>query len=174
MGPGLCRTIGRQLNEFMRLKAAPWRSIFQSEHIGATKLWQSCGKVGFGCLAKADPAAILFAATALERRLRSICLIFHSSPTYSPRLSSISTSSVMPCFAARCRTKVRAFSIANVGRSNLLNSSSMRPASTLERSRISLISESRWRPNDRMSSVYSDCFSLARQTFSRLRLQGNR
>jgi hypothetical protein len=81
MGPGLCRTIGRQLNEFMRLKAAPWRSIFQSEHIGATKLWQSCGKVGFGCLAKADPAAILFAATALERRLRSICLIFHSSPT---------------------------------------------------------------------------------------------
>src|SRR5215475_13291464 len=40
-------------------------------------------------------------------------------------------------------------------------SSSIRPASTLERSRISLIRERRWRPEERMSSVYSACFSLS-------------
>src|SRR5437899_2323481 len=39
----------------------------------------------------------------------------------------------------------------------------MRPASTLERSRISLISDSRWRPEERMSSVYSACFSFNSQ-----------
>src|SRR5262245_59607663 len=66
----------------------------------------------------------------------------------------------MPCLVARSRTKVRALSIAK-GRSNVANSSSIRPASTLERSRISLISESKWRPDERMSSVYSACFSFS-------------
>src|SRR5215831_18482404 len=88
------------------------------------------------------PSGVNF--TALERRLRRICLIFRSSPTYSPSRSSTSKSSVIPCLTARSRTNVRALSMAK-GRSNLASSSSMRPASTLERSRISLISESRWR-----------------------------
>ena len=39
-------------------------------------------------------------------------------------------------------------------------SSSTCPASTLDRSRTSLISESRWFPDERMSSRYSSCFSL--------------
>ena len=39
-------------------------------------------------------------------------------------------------------------------------SSSTCPASTLERSRTSLISESRWCPEETMSSRYSACFSL--------------
>ena len=47
------------------------------------------------------------------------------------------------------------------GRSNIATSSSIRPASTLERSRISLINDRRWRPEERMSSVYSACFSFS-------------
>jgi hypothetical protein len=39
--PGLCVTIGRQLNEFMRLKLLRAPSIFRSEHIEAN----SSGKV---------------------------------------------------------------------------------------------------------------------------------
>ena len=50
---------------------------------------------------------------ALERRLRSICLIFRSSPTKSPRRSSIVTSRLMPCLVARSRTKVRQMSAPN-------------------------------------------------------------
>src|SRR6266550_4954565 len=59
----------------------------------------------------------------------------------------------------RSRTKVRALSMAK-GRSNVASSSSIRPASTLERSRISLMRDKRWRPEERMSSVYSACFSF--------------
>ena len=39
-------------------------------------------------------------------------------------------------------------------------SSSTCPASTFDRSRTSLISDSRWLPDERMSSRYSSCFSL--------------
>ena len=104
------------------------------------------------------PSGVNF--TALERRLRRICLILRSSPTKSPRSSSTDKSSVIECRTARSRTNVRAFSNA-VGRSNVLSSSSIRPASTLERSRISLIRDRRWRPEERMSSVYSACFSFS-------------
>jgi hypothetical protein len=44
MVPELCVTIGRQLNEFKRMKALRSRSIFRFEHIGAN----SSGKVGCG------------------------------------------------------------------------------------------------------------------------------
>src|SRR5258705_3605178 len=37
----------------------------------------------------------------------------------------------------------------------------MRPASTLDRSRMSLISDSKWRPEERMSSTYSFCLSFS-------------
>ena len=83
--------------------------------------------------------------TALESRLRSICLILRSSPRKSPSRSSTATSSAMPCLVARSRTKVRALSMAK-GRSNVASSSSMRPASTLERSRISLMSDKQMAP----------------------------
>src|SRR5215468_12544526 len=86
------------------------------------------------------PSGVNF--TALDKRLSRICLILRSSPMYSPNRSSTSTSKVIPCLTARSRTNVRALSIAN-GRSNSASSNSMRPASTLERSRISLIRESR-------------------------------
>jgi hypothetical protein len=41
MAPRLCVTMGRQLNEFMRLKALRARSIFRLEHMEAN----SSGKV---------------------------------------------------------------------------------------------------------------------------------
>src|SRR3990172_2309188 len=44
--------------------------------------------------------------------------------------------------------------------SKLANSSSIRPASILERSRMSLIRERRWRPEERTSWRYSACFSF--------------
>ena len=47
------------------------------------------------------------------------------------------------------------------GRSNVASSSSIRPASTLDRSRISLMRDNRWRPDVRISSVYSACFSFS-------------
>ena len=62
------------------------------------------------------PSGVNF--TALESRLRSICLILRSSPTKSPSRSSTVTSRLMPCFVARSRTKVRALSMAK-GRSNV-------------------------------------------------------
>ena len=62
------------------------------------------------------PSGVNF--TALERRLRRICLILRSSPTKSPSRSSTATSRLMPCLVARSRTKVRALSIAK-GRSNV-------------------------------------------------------
>ena len=64
------------------------------------------------------PSGVNF--TALDSKLSSICLIFLSSPTKSPRRSSTVTSRLMPCFVARSRTKVRALSIAR-GRSNVAN-----------------------------------------------------
>src|SRR5262249_18751836 len=73
--------------------------------------------------------------TALERRLRSTCLTFRSSPTSSPRRGSTVWLTRRPWRSARSRTSVRAFSRA-AGRSNGASSSSMRPASTLDRSRM--------------------------------------
>ena len=86
------------------------------------------------------PSGVNF--TALDSRLSRICLTLRSSPAKEFRRVSISTFSAMPCRFARSRTKAIALSMV-VGRSKLATASSMRPASTLDRSRISLISESR-------------------------------
>ena len=103
------------------------------------------------------PSGVNF--TALERRFSRICLTFRSSATMSPTRSSTVWVSVIPCRVARSRTRVRALSRA-VGRWNRPSSSSSRPASTLDRSRMSLIRERRCRPEDRMSWRYSACFSF--------------
>ncbi len=61
--PGLCVTIGRQLNEFERLKSLRSRSIYRLDHIGAN----SSGKV----VAKSAPAS---STTILDRfRCLSLC-----------------------------------------------------------------------------------------------------
>ena len=65
----------------------------------------------------------------------------------------------MPRRCARSRTSVSVFSMA-VGRSNSVRSSSIRPASILDRSRISLMRESRCRPDSVMSARYSACLSF--------------
>ena len=65
----------------------------------------------------------------------------------------------IPRRLARSRTRMRALSMA-VGRSTSVSSSSMRPASIFERSRMSLMRDRRCRPDSRMSWRYSVCFSL--------------
>ena len=69
-------------------------------------------------------------------------------------------SSEMPWCAARSRTSASAV-LERVGAANVASSSSIRPASTLDRSRISLSSASRCRPESRMSRRYSSWRSLS-------------
>ncbi len=66
----------------------------------------------------------------------------------------------MPWRIARSLTRVSALSRAS-GRSKAASSSSIRPASILDRSRMSLMSESRCRPEESMSCRYSSCLSLS-------------
>jgi hypothetical protein len=82
---------------------------------------------------------------ALESRFNSTCLTFRSSARITPSRSSTLRLSVMPRRPARSLTRISAFSIA-LGRSNSAASSSMRPASILDRSRMSLMRESRCCP----------------------------
>src|SRR5216683_5516496 len=97
--------------------------------------------------------------TALDRRFSRICLTLRSSPTTSPSRESMSTCRAMPWRPARSLTRVTAFSRA-VGRWNGAGASSMRPASILDRSRMSLISDRRCWPEAYMSLRYSSCLSL--------------
>src|ERR1044071_441871 len=83
--------------------------------------------------------------TALERRFSSTCLTLRSSPTSSSSPGSMSSCREMPCRVARSLHRVTAFSRA-VGRWKGTGASSMRPASILERSRMSLISDRRCWP----------------------------
>ena len=83
--------------------------------------------------------------TAFDNRFNRICLNLRSSPVNEFNSSSTCTCNATRWCAARSRTKVTALSIAS-GRSNAETKSSMRPASTLDRSKMSLISESRWWP----------------------------
>ena len=79
--------------------------------------------------------------TALESRLSRICLNLRSSAIDVAELRvAPSRPSAMPCRCARSRISVIALEIAD-GRSKVARSSSMRPASTFDRSRMSLISE---------------------------------
>ena len=94
------------------------------------------------------PSGVNF--TALERRFSRTCLIFRSSASKSPTRSSTARVTVRPWRSARSRTRVRAFCSAT-GKLNDPSSSSIRPASTLDRSRMSLIRERRCWPEARMS-----------------------
>jgi hypothetical protein len=71
---------------------------------------------------------------AFDKRFRRTCLTFRSSPRISPQRWSTECSSVIPRRPARSRTSVRALSMA-CGRWKSVSSSSMRPASILDKSR---------------------------------------
>ena len=104
------------------------------------------------------PSGVNF--TALDRRFSITCLIFRSSATNSPSRGVHLELRSMPWRAARSRTSMSVSCIA-WGRSKRASSSSIRPASTLERSRMSLISESRCRPEDSTSWRYSSCLGFS-------------
>ena len=80
--------------------------------------------------------------TALVRRFSSTCLSFSSSAQTMPMSPAMSRRTEIPCLAARSRTIASPWSIASASDTGP-SSSSIRPASTLERSRISLMSSSR-------------------------------
>ena len=63
--------------------------------------------------------------------------------------------------ASRARAPSRRRARASRAARTAPSSSSIWPASTFDRSRTSLIRESRWLPDERMSSRYSACFSLS-------------
>ncbi len=109
---------------------------------------------------------------ALDSRFRSTCFTFRSSPPIMPRRSSMVLPSRIPRRLARSRTRINAFSMA-IGRSNSVSSSSMRPASIFERSRMSLMRERRCRPDSRMSWRYSVCFSLTSPNIFSARISEN-
>src|SRR6266511_6483133 len=77
-----------------------------------------------------------------------------------------------PRRVARSRTRMRALSMA-LGRSKSVVSSSIRPASIFERSRMSLMRDRRCRPDSRMSWRYSVCFSLMSPNFPANRTSEN-
>ena len=98
--------------------------------------------------------------TALESRLKRIWRMRRSSPETTCTSGSISAASATPFLLARSRTITTPRSTAS-RRENGATSSSIWPASTFDRSSTSLISESRWLPEERMSSTYSSCFSFS-------------
>ena len=104
---------------------------------------------------RVPPSGVNF--TAFDSRFSTICLNLRSSAANRAQLGSTRSSSVMPCRCARSRTSVIALSSASAGRTSD-SSSSMRPASILDRSRMSLMSESRCLPEAWMSLRYSSCF----------------
>jgi hypothetical protein len=71
---------------------------------------------------------------AFDKRFRTTCLTFRSSALIWPSRESSAVCKVMLRRPARSRTSIRALSMA-AGRSKSLSSSSIRPASILERSR---------------------------------------
>ena len=98
--------------------------------------------------------------TALPTRLTTTCLKRSSSDSTSPTSSATSSSSPIPWRAARSRTSERAYSSAP-GTEKTVGSSRICPASIFDRSRISLSSSSRCRPELRMSPRYSSCRSFS-------------
>src|SRR5262245_50968883 len=103
------------------------------------------------------PAGVNF--TAFESRLKITCLIRRSSPSTMSTSDDVVTPMRTPFVVARSRTITTPRSRAS-GKENGATSSSTWPASTFDRSRTSLINESRWLPEERMSSRYSSCFSF--------------
>src|SRR5258705_6311441 len=96
---------------------------------------------------------------ALDKMFKRTCFTFRSSPLIIPSRVSMVLPSLIPRRLARSRTRVSAFSMA-LGRSKSAGSSSMRPASIFDRSRMSLMRERGCRPDSKMSCRYSVCFSL--------------
>ena len=103
------------------------------------------------------PAGVNF--TAFESRLKITCLMRRSSPATTSTSAFGASVTCTPSRVARSRTIATPRSSAPCNE-NGASSSSTCPASTLERSSTSLMSESRWFPEDRMSSRYSACFSF--------------
>ena len=89
----------------------------------------------------APPAGVNF--TAFESRLKITCLIRRSSPSTTSTSGSAASSTSTPSLVARSRTITTPRSSASRSE-NGATSSSICPASTLDRSRTSLISASRW------------------------------
>ena len=84
--------------------------------------------------------------TALDSRLKITCLTLRSSASIrSDRAIDVQAQRRSPWRLARSRTIVSPLSSASASE-KVPSSSSMRPASTFDRSRMSLISDSRWRP----------------------------
>ena len=92
--------------------------------------------------------------TAFVSRLSTTCLSLSSSAHTTPTSGATSSAIAIRWRAARSRTIARPCS-SRSGSESAPTSSSIRPASTFERSRISLISSSRCRPESRMSRTYS-------------------
>ena len=99
--------------------------------------------------------------TALDSRFSRTCLILRSSR------DDLADAAVDLELERRCRAARRARAPASArcrspgaGRSRA-SSSSIRPASIFDRSRMSLMSESRWRPEEWMSCRYSSCLSFS-------------
>ena len=83
-----------------------------------------------------------------------------SSPEMTCTSGATSAATATPPLLARSRTITTPRSTASRSE-NGATSSSIWPASTFDRSSTSLISESRWLPEERMSSMYSPCFSFS-------------
>ena len=112
----------------------------------------------------APPAGVNF--TAFESRLKITCRIRRSSPPTTSTLRVAASATWTPSFVARSRTITTPRSSASSSE-NGATSSSICPASTFDRSRMSLIRASRWLPEARMSSRYSSCFALTSPNTSR-------
>ncbi len=97
--------------------------------------------------------------TALESRLKMICFTLRSSAVSAYISSLMSSDKRIPCDSARSFTTTRLPSSSS-RKLTVPSSSSILPASILERSRMSLIRLSRCFPLVKMSFRYSSCFSL--------------
>ena len=98
--------------------------------------------------------------TALPMRLSRTCLSRSSSAVMWVGTSAASKRSSTPSWPARSRTSASTLWIASPA-GKVVTSSSMRPASTFDRSSTSLSRARRWRPASRMSCTYSAWRSLS-------------
>ena len=96
--------------------------------------------------------------TAFERRLKTTWRTRRSSPRTRSTSGASSSESWTP-FSGRPLAHHHDAALERLAqRERRRRSSSTCPASTFDRSSTSLISESRWWPDERMSSRYSSCF----------------
>ena len=99
--------------------------------------------------------------TAFESRLKTTWRNRRSSPSTRSTSGASSSESSDAALRGRARAPSRRRARAPRAARRSATSSSTWPASTLDRSSTSLISASRWLPDERMSSRYSSCFALS-------------